>query len=373
MTTVTARPATAPVRELPGHRRYEARTARWMVVPVVALLALFLVLPFVSAFALSMTNARLISPTGPEFVGGANFSRLLTVKTVVLEPVTDPSGTPLTDDDGALVYPTTRDLVRGEEARADLSGLQELRTLDWVGDSRLLVLVGDAVFVRSLVNTVTFTLVIVPVQSALGLVLALLVNQRMRGVNAFRAMYFIPVIMSMVVVSILWEFLYDRENGMVNNVLGALTRGALGPVDWLGNPSTALGAVMVMSIWQAVGFHMVIWLAGLQNISGELYEAASLDGASTWEKFRYVTWPGLRHTRVFILITITIAAFGLFTQIDVMTQGGPLDSTTTVVYHAVQQGYRQQNMAYGSTISVVFFLMVLSVAVVQRILTREKD
>ena len=186
-------------------------------------------------------------------------------------------------------------------------------------------------------------------------------------------MYFIPVIMSMVVVSILWEFLYDRENGMVNNVLGALTRGALGPVDWLGNPSTALGPVMVMSIWQAVGFHMVIWLAGLQTIPPTLYEAANIEGASRWQAFRYVTWPGLRNTAVLVLIVITMQAFALFAQIDVMTKGGPVDSTQTLVFQAVERGYRKQDIAAGSAISVILFLIVLTISLVQRYLTREKN
>ena len=106
-------------------------------------------------------------------------------------------------------------------------------------------------------------------------------------------------------------------------MLGGVTFGLFEPIDWLGSTSTALPAVMLMSIWQAVGFHMIIWLTGLQTIPGELYEAADIDGVSKWQQFRFVTWPGLRHTAVFILITITIAAFGLFTQIDVMTQGGP--------------------------------------------------
>ena len=119
-------------------------------------------------------------------------------------------------------------------------------------------------------------------------------------------------------------------------------------------------------MWQAVGFQMVIWLAGLQLIPTHLYEAAALDGAGRWAQFKHVTWPGLRNTAVFVFITITIAAFGLFTQIDVMTRGGPLDSTSTVIFQAVEQGFRKQDLAYGSAISVVFFVLVLVVALVQR-------
>jgi multiple sugar transport system permease protein len=118
---------------------------------------------------------------------------------------------------------------------------------------------------------------------------------------------------------------------------------------------------------------MVIWLSGLQTIPGELYEAAELDGASPWQRFRFVTWPGLRATRTFILVTITIAALSLFAQINVMTAGGPLDSTSTVVYQAVRVGYQQQQTAYASAISLVFFALVLAVSLVQRYLTRDKD
>jgi multiple sugar transport system permease protein len=128
-----------------------------------------------------------------------------------------------------------------------------------------------------------------------------------------------------------------------------------------------------MSIWQAVGFHMIIWLSGLQTIPEELYEAAEMDGAGSWAQFRNVTWPGLRPTMVFVLVTITIASLGLFTQIDVMTQGGPVDSTTTLIFHAVRKGYREQEVGYGAAISLIFFVLVLAIALLQRYLTREKD
>jgi len=177
---------------------------------------------------------------------------------------------------------------------------------------------------------------------------------------------------SIVVVSILWTFMYQRD-GLVNHMLQAVSFNLVQGTDWLNNPSTAMPAIIFMSIWQAVGFHMVIWLAGLQTIPGDLYEAAELDGASTWQRFRYVTWPGLRATRSFILVTITIAALSLFAQIKVMTNGGPLDSTSTVVFQAVRVGYEQQQTAYASAISLVFFVLVLTVSLVQRYLTRDKD
>ncbi|MFF8502055.1 carbohydrate ABC transporter permease [Streptomyces anulatus] len=289
-------------------RRRESLTAFGMATPAVVLLIVFLVVPVALAFALAFTDARLVSPTPARFVGLRNFTLLF----------------------------------------------------------------QDPTFYKSLRNTAYFAAVVVPLQAGLALVLALLVNAKVRGINFFRTVYFLPVVTSMVVVSLLWTFLY-REDGLVNHLLSALTFGHVEGPDWLGDPATAMPAIILMSVWQGVGFHMIIWLAGLQTIPAELYEAADLDGATRWHRFRHVTWPGLRATRTFVLVTITIAAFSLFTQIRVMTQGGPLDSTTTVVYQAVHTGYDQQQTAYAAAISLIFFVLVLSVSLVQRFLTREKD
>ncbi|WP_328835405.1 sugar ABC transporter permease [Streptomyces europaeiscabiei] len=289
-------------------RRGESLAALGMVSPAVFLLLLFFVIPVALAFALAFTNARLVSPTPAEFTGLQNFR----------------------------------------------------------------VLLDDPLFYKSLRNTFYFAAIVVPLQGGLALVLALLVNAKVKGVNFFRTVYFVPVVTSMVVVSILWTFMYQKT-GLVNELISRLTLGLVDGPDWLNNPSTAMPAIILMSVWQGVGFHMVIWLAGLQTIPQDLYEAADIDGATRWVRFRYVTWPGLRTTRTFVLITITIAAFSLFAQVSVMTQGGPLDSTTTVVYQAVQTGYAQQQTGYASAISLVFFVLVLAVSLVQRLLTREKD
>ncbi|MCL3777907.1 MULTISPECIES: sugar ABC transporter permease [unclassified Actinomyces] len=277
--------------------------------PALILLLLFMGVPILLTFLLSFTNTRLISPNPPAFIGLDNFVR-------------------------AFAH--------------------------------------DPTFIRSLLNTALFALVVVPCQSALALALALLVNQKVKGVTAFRTMIFMPVVTSMVVVSILWSFFYE-DDGLFNSVLNTLTGGGWTAVAWLNEPGTAMPAIIVLSIWQAVGLHMIIWLSGLQGIDPALYEAADLDGVNGWQRFRYVTWPGLHSTMVFILVTITIAALGLFVQVDVMTSGGPQDATSTLVYHAVRKGYREQDMGYGSAISLIFFLAVLTISLIQRRLTREKD
>ncbi len=312
MTTTTNSPATTAPTALSAakraHRRSDRRstTTGWlMLAPAGVLMITFLLIPIGLTFVLAFTNARLISPEPARFIGLANFTRLFDNET----------------------------------------------------------------FWRSLINTVVFAVVIVPLQSAIALGLALLINVKMRGVNFFRTVYFLPVVTSMVVVSMLWMFMY-QPNGLINALLAKV--GVQGP-DWLGDPRTALIALILMSAWQACGFHMVIWLSGLQTIPGELYEAASLDGASPWQQFAHVTWPGLRQTAIFILITITISAFSLFTQVNIMTQGGPLDSTSTVVFMAVRTGFQQQQTGYAAAISLVFFVIVLAVSLVQRYLTRDKD
>ncbi|WP_314308628.1 sugar ABC transporter permease [Actinomyces johnsonii] len=287
----------------------EARTAWLMSSPALVLLTLFLGIPILLTFVLSFTNIRLVSPTPPKFVGLNNFVRAF---------AHDPS------------------------------------------------------FLRSLTNTAFFAMIVVPCQSALALALAILVNAKVKGVTVFRTMIFMPVVTSMVVVSILWSFFYE-ENGLFNSVLNTVTGGAWTAIAWLNNPGTAMPAIILLSIWQAVGLHMIIWLSGLQGIDPALYEAADLDGANGWQRFRYVTWPGLHSTMVFILVTITIAALGLFVQVDVMTSGGPQDATSTLVYHAVRKGYREQDMGYGSAISLIFFICVLVISLIQRRLTREKN
>lgn len=352
-------------------RRQESLAGWFMAAPAVLLLLLFLIIPFFLAFALSFTNQRLISPNPTEWVGMRNFNRLLSVRILPLEPMVDEAtGDPVLDDEGNLTYPRVRQYTRKNPDYPQYAGKQEWFAV-YVGDTKYTVLAGDAVFMKSLVNIFYFVLVVVPLQAGFALFLALLVNQQIRGVNVFRTIYFVPVVVSMVVVSILWSFIYDPQNGLLNNMLGLLTFGAFEPVDWLGNTSTALPSIMGMSIWQGVGFQMIIWLAGLQTIPGVLYEAAAVAGASTWQQFRYVTWPGLRNTAIFVLITITIAAFGLLTQVNEMTRGGPLDSTQTPIFQMLIRGREKQDIAMGSAIAVVFFTIVVVVALIQRYVTRE--
>ena len=346
--------------------------AGWaFALPGVALIATFIILPFFLAFGLSLTNQRLASPNPTEWVGLGNYEKLLGLAVFTLEPERDDAGQVMRDDDGEIEYPRLRKFTRNNPDYPHLQGKREW--FSWAsGENRTVVLASDVVFMKALVNTFLFVLVVAPVQSGIALGLALLINQKLRGISLFRAIYFMPVVVSIVVVSLLWRFIYSDGEGLLNNVLGFFSFGLFEPHDWLGDTSTALPAIMAMSIWQGVGFHMVIWLAGLQTISPTLYEAAQIEGSSKWQTFRYVTWPGLRNTAVLILIVITMQAFALFAQIDIMTQGGPLDSTQVLVFQAVERGYGKQDISGGSAISVILFLIVLTISLIQRYLTRER-
>ena len=346
--------------------------AGWLMAgPAAFLIAAFVILPFFFAIILSFTNQRLISPNPTEFIGMANYRQLLGMSTLTLDPIKDAAGAVKMTAEGTPEYPALRSFTRKNPDYPGLDGMREWFSFGW-GDSRTFVLARDVVFLTAIVNTFIFVIVVAPVQAGLALGLALLINQRLRGMNFFRAVYFMPVVVSIVVVSLLWRFIYDGDSGLLNNMLGALSFGAIPKVDWLGNSSTALGSIIVMSIWQAVGFHMVIWLSGLQTISPTLYEAGSIEGASKWQTFRYITWPGLRNTAILVIIVITMQAFSLFAQVDVMTAGGPVDSTQTIVFQAIDRGYGKQDISGGSAISVILFVIVLTVSMMQRFVTRER-
>jgi multiple sugar transport system permease protein len=340
--------------------------------PAFILLLVFLVGPFFAGVWFSFTDQRLISPTPAQVVGLRNYTRMLTLSVLPLDPLIDAkTGQPARDAQGNLQYPRSREFTRDQAKYPQYYGLTEWFSLDLAG-KRYTFLAGDPSFFRSLQNNILFSLVVIPLQTGIGLTLALLVNLNLRGRNFFRTMFFAPVVTSMVVVSIVWRFIYDYNNGMLNVFLNQFTLGLFHPVNWLGDANTAMLAIIIMSVWQGAGMQMMLFVAGLQGIPESLYEAASIDGANAWQKFRYVTLPGLRNTTIFIFVTITIAAFQLFTQVFVMTNGGPNDATTTVTFMMVRVGFREQNIAYASSIAVAFFLIILAINLVQRRLLRSE-
>ncbi|MCP8686721.1 carbohydrate ABC transporter permease [Marinobacterium sedimentorum] len=346
------------IQEQKPRRRY----VFLMSTPALLGLFMFLVIPFFMAVGMSFTDQRLLSPNETSWVGLRNYDRLLNVSGMVQEPVRDEAGQLVLDGDGQVEYPRLRTLLRSDPAMADYKLFSS-----WdLGEKRYIVLAKDPHFIQSFINTLLFVLLVVPLQCGLALALALLINRQLRGIFLYRTVFFSPVVTSIVVVSIVWSFLYHKDLGLFNHYLQAMSFGLIGPIDWLGDPAWSMPSIVIMSAWQAAGVQMLIFLAGLQGISPDLYEAADLDGAGPWSKFWHITLPGLRNTVVFVVISTTIQAFGLFTQVDVMTQGGPQGSTSTVMYHAVTKGFREQDIAYGSAISVIFFLVILGIALFQK-------
>jgi multiple sugar transport system permease protein len=250
---------------------------------------------------------------------------------------------------------------------------------EFVGLKNFVDLFDDEIFWRALLNNFLFTAIVVPLQTAFAMLLAVLVNTRKtsdpretRLLNLFRTIFFSPVATTMVVVSVIWVLLYDASpEGTINRIVTGLTFGLVSPQQWLQNPWTALPAIMLMSIWQGVGFQMVTYLAGLQDIPDEVYEAANLDGASAVRTFFDITVPMLKNTTIAVVITTTILAFQLFGQVQIMTRGGPLDATQTVIYHTKVMGFEQGKIGYASAITIVFFAIVVIVSLIQRAFLRE--
>ncbi len=288
----------------PQSRERESRFSAGIIfsLPAALLLTLFMVIPFGFALVLSFTNRKLLSPLATRWVGFDNYVDVLT----------------------------------------------------------------DSGFWGAIKNNLVFSIVTVPVQSALALLLAILVNQKLRGSVFFRVVYFLPITFSLSAASIIWLVLLN-PSGMVNTVLEVFTFGAFSP-DWLNNPTYTMAAVILVSLWASVGFQMVILLAALQDVPRVLYEAASVDGASAWGQFRNVTLPGIRH-QLFFVITITmILSFRLFDQVWILPPrpGGPVDATNTIMVELVDTGFGAGQVGKGSAIAVLFFLLVLFLTIFQR-------
>jgi multiple sugar transport system permease protein len=280
-----------------------------MSAPAVIGLVLFIALPFALAVALSFTNLRMGSPLPTEFIGWEQYRRI------------------------------------------------------FMADS----------FRRALINNGIFAAVIVPLQTALALGLALLLNRQLKGMIFYRTLFFMPVVFPLSLISVIWILIYaPGPNGMMNAFLSMISFGRIPPLDMLHTPYLALPAIMLCSIWQGVGFQMIVILAGLQTIPEVLYESARIDGAEAWSRFWHVTLPQLRNAIIFTALVTTILAFRVYAQVEIMTRGGPNDATTTVMYETVETVFERLQVGQASAMTVVFFLIVLLVTLVQRVLVKQE-
>ncbi len=231
----------------------------------------------------------------------------------------------------------------------------------FVGLANYVELAGDGAFLHSLANTAVYVL-FVPVGMAVALGLALLVNRPFRGVRVVRAILFLPYITSFVAISLVWKWIYEPDFGLFNLVLERL---GLGGLPWLTSPATAMLSLQIMSVWMYAGYMMVLFLAGLQSIPASLYESARMDGAGPWQRFRHITLPLLRPTTFFVLVTMVIFMFQVFTAVYVMTEGGPLHATDVIVYHIYRNAWEYLRMGYASAMAWVLFAVVFALTMAQ--------
>jgi len=290
-------------------RKQDTRIAWIFSLPALMGLLCFVLLPFVLAIILSFTNLRLGSPLPLEFMGFTQYERIF----------------------------------------------------------------SDTAFLYALRNNTLFALIVVPLQTGLALMLALLISRPLRAMTVFRTLFFMPVVFPLSLVAVVWVLVFaPGPQGMLNGVLEVLTLGVWKARDFLNDPSLALTAIAMTSIWQGVGFQMIILLAALQGIPEELYEAARVDGANRRQQFAYITIPQLRNAITFVVLVTTILAFRLFDQVQIMTQGGPSHATTTVIYEAVTAAFGSQQVAKGAAMTVVFFTLVLLLTLLQRYVMKQE-
>jgi multiple sugar transport system permease protein len=245
----------------------------------------------------------------------------------------------------------------------DIYALRTLENARIVGLDNYAALLRDPLFWTALKNTFYFVLVGGPLSVAVSLGAALLVNARLvRFKSFFRTIYFAPVVTTLVAVAVVWRYLYHPRFGLLNYALGFV---GIGPIDWLGDPAWAMPSIILLAVWKNFGYNMVIFIAGLQAIPDYLYEAAELDGAGPWQRFRHITLPSLAPTFLFVALLTMIGYFQLFAEPYVMTQGGPLHATYSVVLFMYEQGFRWWNMGFAAAIAFVLFLIILAATLLQ--------
>ncbi|MFA3783954.1 carbohydrate ABC transporter permease [Melioribacteraceae bacterium 4301-Me] len=252
----------------------------------------------------------------------------------------------------------------------DIYSLGNISYLRFVGFENYVQLLNDPLFWTALKNTFYFVLVGGPLSVVVSLGTAVLLNSKFVPFKKlFRLIYFLPVVTTLVAVSIVWKYIYHPRFGLLNYFLSLFN---IGPLDWLGNPSLAMPSIILMAIWKNFGYNMIIFIAGLQNIPLELYESASIEGANAWQKFKYITIPMLAPTTLFVSVITMIGYFQLFAEPYVMTQGGPLNSTLSIVLYMYQEGFRWWNIGYSTSIAFMLFVIILIGTIIQFKLQKEK-
>jgi len=235
--------------------------------------------------------------------------------------------------------------------------------MEFIGLNNFYRLVHDVYFWRSILNTLVFLVIHVPLQIMVALFFAELLNQNIRLRGFFRAAFFLPVVVSGVVVTMLWEQLYGYDTGLLNRLLVSI---GLQKIGWLVSPQIAMPAIALMATWKNVGLYIILFLVGLQSVPSHYYEAADLEGASHWQKFWHITFPSINPTIFMVVILSTIGGFSLFIEPYIMTGGGPLNSTLSAVLYIYKQGFFYYHMGYAATLGFFFAVIILSVVALQK-------
>lgn len=279
----------------------------WLyILPALILLLAFLIIPFAMSISYSFTDYNLLLPAARKFVGFQNYVQTL----------------------------------------------------------------KDPVFLKSLRNVLQFTVFIIPIQLGIALGLALIVNKKRPGNMFFKISFFAPVVVSLTVTSVLWLYIVNPNQGLLNSLLGLLH---IKPQPFLTSSKQAMFVIIGISAWQGAGYQMLIFLSGLQAIPHSLYEAAELDGADAWQRFTNITMPSLRPTTIMILTTTLISALNLMTQSMVMTQGGPDNATMTPIYYIYRTGFTDRQLGFASAMSVIYGIIIIIFTLIQRKLTNKGE
>ncbi len=241
----------------------------------------------------------------------------------------------------------------------------------WVGLDNFQRLLKDKTFWQTLENTVLYLVCVVPILAIAPLLLAILVNQKLKGIRWFRVAYYTPVVVSMVVAGIAWNWLY-AENGLLNLTLSSLTNGNV-RIPWLTSPKLALFSVMAVTIWKGLGYYMVIYLAGLQGLPADLYEAAAIDGSDGWRKHWDITLPLMKPYMFLVAVISAIAATKVFEEVFIMTSGGPRNASKTVVYYVYESAFKDLDMSYACTIGLVLFLIILALSFIRLVISNPAE
>lgn len=253
---------------------------------------------------------------------------------------------------------------------ASLTNWNGLGVMRFVGLDNYVRLFSDANFLESIYNTF-FYMIGIPIGLAVSLALAVAMNRKIVGLTTFRTIYYVPVISSLAAIAILWQWAYNGDFGLVNQALALV--GIEGP-NWLASTFWAKPAIILMAIWKGLGFSMILYLAAIQSVPRSLYEAAQLDGANGWQRFRTITLPMVRPVTFFLVVTNVIGGAQLFTEVNIMTPtGGPEYSTASAVWHIWRQAFKYQQMGYATAMAIVLGLLILVVTLIQFRLNRRNS